>query len=171
VAICDPSYPPSAQCVKSPASRKYIILAIGFTVSELPLSYLGHSDSFVDSCAATRQECDVNGNFPWGNKSNSQGDDFPSCLYNNESCSKEAIIARPLGANTCLSSLPSGYPITEDIIAILGAVPSSIVIYMSVHYDSFLSSVGQLYVGAVAIGITTALHFEALRLAIGSRKI
>ena len=33
--------PPSAQCVKSPASRKYIILAIGFTVSELSLSHIG----------------------------------------------------------------------------------------------------------------------------------
>ena len=84
----------------------------------------------------------------------------------------EAIIARSLDANTGLSSLPSRYPITEDIIAILGAVPSSIIIYISVHYYSFLSSVGQLtYVLAIAIGSTIALHFEALRLLAGSRKI
>ena len=84
----------------------------------------------------------------------------------------EDIVAGSRCAKACPLSWPSSYPITEDIIAILSAIPSSILIYISVHYGSFLSAVGQLtYVLAIAIGSTIALHFEALRLLARSRKI
>jgi hypothetical protein len=54
---------------------------------------------------------------------------------------------------------------TEDIIAIVSPIPSSTLIYTSVHYGAFLSSVGQITcVLAIAIGSIVALHFEALRL-------
>lgn len=77
----------------------------------------------------------------------------------------QAIISKSLEANTGLSSPASEYPIAEDVIAILGAIPSSIVIYLSVHYHWFLNSVGHItYVLAIAIGSTLALHFEAWRL-------
>jgi hypothetical protein len=72
----------------------------------------------------------------------------------------EAIVAQSMKANR-----PSGYTIAEDMIAVSGAIPSSIIIYMSVHYDAFFGSVDQLtYLLAFAIGSTIALHFEAIRL-------
>ena len=67
-----------------------------------------------------RQECDSNGNFPWGNGSKRQEDDFPSCLHRNDSSSMKTIIARSQEA----SMEP---PIAEDIIAIVSAIPSMIV--------------------------------------------
>jgi hypothetical protein len=110
--------------------------------------------------------------FGGGNASKRQEDDFPSCLYRNDTCSMKVIIAESRKANTCLSSLPSEYPIAEDIIAIFSAIPSSILIYMSARYDSFLSSVGQITcVLAIAVASTIALHFDALRLPVRSRKI
>jgi hypothetical protein len=55
-------------------------------------------------------------------------------------------------------------PTAEDIIAIVSALPSGIVTYMSVHYDLFPSSIRAIsYILAIAIGSTIALHFEALR--------
>jgi hypothetical protein len=77
----------------------------------------------------------------------------------------EAIIAESKKANSGISSLPSRYPITEDIIAIVSSIPSSILIYVSTHYESSLNSVGKVTcVLAIAIGSTVALHFEALGL-------
>jgi hypothetical protein len=97
--------------------------------------------------------------------SNSQGDDFPRCLYRNDMCSMEDIIADSRNANSSISSPPSRYPMAKDIIAIVSSIPSSILIYTSVHYGSLLNSVGQIScVAAIAIGSTVALPFEALRL-------
>jgi hypothetical protein len=101
--------------------------------------------------------------FRGGNNSRDQKGDFPSCLYSNDSCSMEDIVARSQEAKTGPQSWSSSYPITEDIIAILSAIPSSIAICISVHSGSFLSSVGQLTcVLAFAIGSAIALHFEAM---------
>jgi hypothetical protein len=62
--------------------------------------------------------------------------------------------------------------IAEDIIAIVSAIPSGIISYMSVHCDLFPSSMRTIiYILAIAIGSTIALHFEALRLLAKSRKI
>jgi hypothetical protein len=100
--------------------------------------------------------------FRSGNNSDSQKDDFPSCLYSNDSCSMETIVARSREAKTGLSSSQGGYPVTEDIIAILSAIPSSIVIYTSIHHNLFLSSRGLVtWVLAIAFGSTVAL-MEAL---------
>jgi hypothetical protein len=112
-----------------------------------------------------RQERDSMEAFHAANGFKRQEDDFPSCLCSNDTLSMEAIIGR---SRKDPSLSPGGYPVAEDIIAILSAIPSSIVIYLSVHHNSFLASVGQLTsVVAVGIGSITALHFEAWR----SRKI
>ena len=61
--------------------------------------------------------------------------------------------------------------ISEKIIAIVGAIPSSILIYVSIYYDLFPRTASQIaYVIAIAIGGTIALHFEALRLLARSRQ-
>src|SRR5277367_1235203 len=105
--------------------------------------------------------------FRGGNNFDSYDDDFPGCLYNNDSCSMETIVAQSWKANTATE-----YTISEDIIAVVGAIPSSIIIYVSVCYDLFPRSPGPIsYVLAIAIGSTIALHFEALRLPVRSRKI
>jgi hypothetical protein len=98
--------------------------------------------------------------FRGGNNSDSDDDDFPSCFYSNDSCSMEAIISKSWKANTA-----SGYTASEDIIAVVGAIPSSIIIYISVYYDLFPRPAGQItYVLAIAIGSTVALHFAVFRL-------
>jgi hypothetical protein len=99
--------------------------------------------------------------------SDSHEDDFPNCLYGNASCSMEDIISQSLKAN-----MASECTISEEIIAVFGAIPSSIIIYVSGYYDLFPRTAGQItYVLAIAIGSTIALHFEALRLLARSRKI
>ena len=62
--------------------------------------------------------------FPWGSGSKRQEDDFPRCLYRNDMCLMEAIIDESRKANSGISSLPSRYPMTEDIIAIVSSIPS-----------------------------------------------
>jgi hypothetical protein len=101
------------------------------------------------------------------NNSNSWEDDFPSFFYSNDSSSMKDIIARSQGAST-----PSEVTIAEEIIAIISAIPSGIITYMSVHCDLLPSSIRAIsYILAIAIGSTIALHFEALRLLTKSRKI
>jgi hypothetical protein len=79
----------------------------------------------------------------------------------------EDIIARSGEAST-----PSELAIVEDIIAIVSAIPSSIITYMSVHCDSVPSSIPTAtYILAIAIGSTIAPHFEALRLLVRPRKL
>jgi hypothetical protein len=96
--------------------------------------------------------------FAGGNDSWGQEDDFPSCLYNNDLSSMEAIVAGSRKHNTGLSSLSSEYLIAEDIIAVLSAMPSSILIYMSVHHNWFLSSRDLItWVLAIAFASTVAL--------------
>ncbi len=96
--------------------------------------------------------------FRGGNNSRGQKDDFPSCLYNNDSCSMETIVARSREVKAGLSLSQGGYSVTEIIIAVLSAIPSSIVIYMSVHHNLFLSSRGLItWVLAIAFGSTIAL--------------
>ena len=74
----------------------------------------------------------------------------------------KAIIARSRNSKTGLSPSQSGYSKTEDIIAIVSAIPSSIVIYTSIHHDLFPSSRGIVtLVLAIAFGSTIALT-EAL---------
>jgi hypothetical protein len=146
-----------AQSAKCPASRKYIILAIGFTVSELPLSYRARVGA---------KPCDRNvpemKTFRGGNNWPGQKDDFPSCLYSNDFCSMETIVARSREAKAGLSLSHGGYSVTEIIIAVLSAMPSSILIYMSVHHNWFLSSRGLItWVLAIAFASTVAL-IEAL---------
>jgi len=93
------------------------------------------------------------GNNSWGEEV-----DFPRCLYSNESPSMERIVDRSRKAKTGLSSSRSGYPIAEDIVAILSAIPSGILIYISIYYSSFLSSQGPItFVLAIAFGSTVAL--------------
>ena len=105
--------------------------------------------------------------FRSGNNSNDQEDDFPSWLYSNGVSSMEDVIARSREA-----SMASQPPMAEDIIAIVGAIPSSTIIYASVHWDLFPSSIRIIaYVLAFAIGSTIALHFEALRLLVRARKL
>ena len=80
---------------------------------------------------------------------------------------KEAIIPRSLKAR-----MTSECTISEEIIAVFGAIPSSVIIYISIHYDLFPRTASQItYVLAIAIGSTIALHLEALRLLARSRKI
>jgi hypothetical protein len=79
----------------------------------------------------------------------------------------EAIIPRSLTTH-----MTSECTISEEMIAVFGAIPSGILIYVSVYYDLFPCTASQItYVLAIAIGGTIALHLEALRLTIGSRKI
>ena len=62
--------------------------------------------------------------------------------------------------------------ISDEIVAIIGAIPSSILIYVSLYSDLFPQTPVQIaYVLAIAVGSTIALHFEALRLLARSRKI
>ena len=92
-----------------------------------------------------------------GNNSWAQEDEFPSCFYSNASYSMEAIISQSLKAN-----MASECTISEEVIAVLSAMPSSIVIYMSVHYNCILSSRGVIiWVLAIAFASTVAL-IEAL---------
>jgi hypothetical protein len=105
--------------------------------------------------------------FRSGYNANDQEDDFPSFLYSNESGSMEDIIARSREAST-----PSELTIAEEIIAIISAIPSGIITYMSVHCDLLPCSIRTAtYILAIAIGSTIALHYEALRLLAKSRKI
>jgi len=153
VPIGNPSYPRSAQSAKCPASRKYIILAIGFTVSVLPLSYRARVGAKPCDGNVTEMET-----FRGGNNSLGQKDDIPSCLYSSDSCSMETIVARSREGRTGRSLSQGGYSVTEIIIAVLSAIPSSIVIYMSVHHNWFLSSRGLItWVLAIAFGSTVAL--------------
>jgi hypothetical protein len=79
----------------------------------------------------------------------------------------EAIISQSCKANTS-----SAYTISEDIIAMVSAIPSGIITYISVYCDLFPSSIRTAtYILAIAIGSTIALHFEALQLLVKSRKI
>jgi hypothetical protein len=88
-------------------------------------------------------------------------------VYGNASSSIEVIIPRSLKEH-----MTSECTISEEIIAVLGAIPSSIIIYVSIHYDLFPRTAGQIaYVIAIVIGSTIALHFEALRLLVRSRKL
>ena len=99
--------------------------------------------------------------------SDSHEDDCQSTVYSNASSSIEAIIPRSLKAH-----MTSECTISEEIIAVFGAIPSSIIIYVSIHYDLFPRTAGQItYVLAIVIGSTIALHFEALRLLVRSRKL
>jgi hypothetical protein len=92
--------------------------------------------------------------------SDSHEDDWQNCVYGDASCSIEAIISRSLKAH-----MASEYTISEEIIAIFGTIPSSVLIYVSVYYDLFPRIASQItYVLAIAVGSTIALHFEALRL-------
>jgi hypothetical protein len=96
--------------------------------------------------------------FRSGNNSNSQEDDFPSFFYSNDSCSMETIVARSREGKTGLYLSQGGYSVPEIIIAVLSAIPSSILIYMSVHHNWFLSSRGLItWVLAIAFGSTVAL--------------
>ena len=62
--------------------------------------------------------------------------------------------------------------ISEEIIAIFGAIPSSILIYVSIYYDLFPRTASQItYVLAIAVGSTIALNFEALRLLVRPGKL
>jgi hypothetical protein len=98
--------------------------------------------------------------------SNDQEDDLPSWLYSNGVSSMEDVIARSQEAH------PPELGIADDIIAVVSAIPSSIIIYVSVHWDLVPSSIRTAtYILAFAIGSTIALHFEALRLLAKSRKI
>jgi len=100
--------------------------------------------------------------FRVGNNPRGQEDDFPSCLYRNDSGSMEAIIARSWEAKTDLPRSQAGYSVSEAIIAIVSAIPSSILIYASIRDNSFLSSRGLItWVLAIAFGSTVAL-IEAL---------
>lgn len=100
-----------------------------------------------------------------GDHANGQEAGFPSCLYGNHTPSMEDIVAATREANSLTGSM-----ISEDIIAVISAVPS--ISYLSIHCGSFPNSVRTLgYIFALAIGGTLALHFGALRLLSKSRKI
>ena len=99
--------------------------------------------------------------------SDSREDDCQSCVYRNASSSIETTLLQSLKAH-----VTSECTISEEIIAVFGAIPSSMVIYISIHYDLFPRTASEItYVLAVAIGGTIALHFEALRLLVSSRKL
>jgi len=86
--------------------------------------------------------------------------------YGKASYSIENIIPRSLKAH-----MTSECTISEEIIAVFGAIPSSIIIYFSVYYDLFPRTASQItYVLAIAIGGTIALHLEALRVLVRPRK-
>jgi hypothetical protein len=108
--------------------------------------------------------------FGAGNNAKSQRDDFLSDLYRNDSYSNEATIAQPGKANTDRSPPPSGYSFFEDVIAILSSIPSSIIIYVSIHHDIFPNPACPIIcIAAIAFGSTIALPFEAFRLLARSR--
>jgi hypothetical protein len=99
--------------------------------------------------------------------SDSHEGDFQSSVYSNASSSIEAIVSRSLKAH-----MTSECTISEEIIAVVGAIPSSILIYVSIYYDWFPRTAIQItYVLAIAVGSTIALHFEALRLLVRSRRL
>jgi hypothetical protein len=79
---------------------------------------------------------------------------------------REDIIPRYLKAHMIRECM-----ISEEIIAVFGAIPSSIIIYFSVCYDLFPRTASQItYVLAIAMGGTIALHLEALRVLVRPRK-
>jgi hypothetical protein len=79
--------------------------------------------------------------------------------YGKASYSIEDIIPRSLKAHMIRECT-----ISEEIIAVVGAIPSSILIYVSIHHVLFPRTAVQItYVLAIAIGGTIALHLEALR--------
>ena len=97
----------------------------------------------------------------------SHEDDFQSCVYSNAPSSMEAIASRSLKAH-----MMSECTISEEIIAVIGVIPSSIIIYVSIYYDLFPRTAVQIaYVFAIIIGSTIALHFEALRTLVRSRQL
>jgi hypothetical protein len=97
----------------------------------------------------------------------SHEDDSQSCVYSNAPSSMEAIASRSLKAH-----MMSECTISEEIIAVIGVIPSSIFIYVSIYYDFFpRTSIQITYVVALVIGSTIALHFEALRLLVRPRKL
>ena len=99
--------------------------------------------------------------FGCGNNS-CREDGFPSCMHCNGSCSIEAIFPRSREGKTTPSLSQSRYSVTEIIIAVLSAMPSSALIYMSVHHNWFLGSRGLITWGlAIAFGSIIAL-IEAL---------
>jgi hypothetical protein len=62
--------------------------------------------------------------------------------------------------------------ISEDIIAVVSSIPSTIITYMSINSDIFPSSIRTLtYIIAFTIGCTLALHCESLRLLVKPRTI
>jgi hypothetical protein len=75
-------------------------------------------------------------------------------------------------AQSCNAGLSRGYTISEDIIAVFGAIPSSIMTYVLLQYDALFNSSSPItyLVLAIAIGSTIALHFEALRLLVSPDK-
>jgi hypothetical protein len=102
-----------------------------------------------------------------GANSDSHEDGFQSTVYSNAWSSIEAIASRSLKAH-----MTSEWAISEEIIAVVGAIPSSILIYVSIYYDCFPRTASQItYVLVIAIGGTIALHFEALRLLVRSLKL
>jgi hypothetical protein len=99
--------------------------------------------------------------------SDSHEDELQSCVNSNASPSIDAIIPRSLKAH-----MTGERTISEEIIAVTGAIPSSILIYMSIHYNLLpRTAVHITYVLAIVIGSTIALHFEAWRLLTRSGKI
>jgi hypothetical protein len=101
-----------------------------------------------------------------GANSDSHEDDFQSTVYNAPS-SIDAIIPRSSKAH-----MTRECTISEEIVAVVGAIPSSVLIYVSIYYDCFPRTAVQItYVLAIAVGSTIALHFEALRLLVRSRRL
>jgi hypothetical protein len=94
---------------------------------------------------------------------NAQGhaDGFLGNFYKNNPYPTQATVTKLTNIDTPPSTSPSGYTLLEDMIAILSAIPSSIITYVSVNYNLFPSSRSPVIIclAALAIGSTIALHF------------
>lgn len=105
------------------------------------------------------------GSYLGANSAKDRPDHFLDDLYGNELwTTSDATIAQSKKANTASSPPTAEYPLIEDMIAIFGAIPSSIIIYASVHYNSLPKTAGSMFcVAAIAVVSTTiALTFAAL---------
>jgi hypothetical protein len=102
--------------------------------------------------------------FPWGDNTESQPDSLSTGSHRNDSGSDVTTNARSREDNTALSPAPREYDRVEDIIAIAGAIPSSILTYISIYCSDIPSTHVFPLVVAIAVSVTMALFSNALKL-------
>jgi hypothetical protein len=98
--------------------------------------------------------------FPWGDNAESQSDNILSELPRNDL--DPDVLTDPRSKKKNNASSPSEYALADYIIAILGSIPSSIIIFFSVHYDTFPRSVYVLiFIATISVSSAITLSLKA----------